>query len=414
MKRKLAGLLAVIMSVTILAFGGTALAEDWKSKETFTLKKGEEENIRIPGLYGSVNWAKVEPAGVVMVKSAGTDGIDIEAIRPGMTTMTISSTSYDENGSVLFHNGTMNITVTDSDGNLLGTGMGVHDLNKTANYRVEVGKTISAATHSSISGTPTVTPTGLLTVSVQRVQASTDAQVASITGISSTGAQALSFTGVAPGTATVTYTYRDAEHNSDQRATITVDVVAAGSISESSAKTQNISLTRGSKSKLAQNYYEINAVKSSSESVVKATRTGAVGGMNLELEALSAGTSTITFTYKSNNAGEVLKQSNIVVTVREGAGVSSLADEDSGIHLTPRKSNASVGKSYRANAKLNGKEMDKDADNWNEFVWISTNTSVATIDAQTGWFKIMGKGTTKIVCISKDGTMMDSVTVTGK
>lgn len=415
MKRKLAGLLALVMSVSIMAFSGTALAEDWKSKETFTIKKGEEENIRIPGLYGSVNWAKVEPAGVVIIKSAGIDGIDVEAVRPGMTTMSISSTSTDENGKVLFHTGTMNITVSDADGNVLGTTMGAHDMNKAVNYRVEVGKTISAATHSSISGTPTVSPSNILTVKVESVQTAANAQVASITGGTSSSGKALSFTGVSPGLATVVYSYQDAEHTSNQRASITVEVVAAGSMSDgTAAKTQNITLTKGSKSKLAQNYYDITSVTSSSDSVVKATRTGSAGGMNIELDALKAGTSTIIFNYKTNNASEVLKQSTIVVTVREDSNVSSLADTESGIYLTPRKSNAKAGKSYRTNLTVNGKEMDKDAEVWDDYVWISTNTSVATIDSQTGWFKTAGKGTTKIVCISKDGTMMDAVTVTVK
>lgn len=413
MKRKLAGLMAVVMAFAILAFGSTALAETWTSKETFTIKKGKTENIRIPGAYGTVNWAKVDPAGVVRIESASEAGIDIEAIRPGSTTMTISSMTVEE-GITKWHTGTMTITVTDADGNLLGTGLGVHDLNKTANYRVEVGKTITPVTHNSITGTPTVSQSGILTATVQNVVTGTDAQVAAITGITSAGAKSLQLTGVSPGTVTVSYYYQDQGDTTDQKANILVDVVPAGSLSDATAKTQNVSLTKGSTSNLASNYYEIKSVQSSSESIVQASITGSAGSMNLELKALKAGTSNITFTYKPDSAGDVLKQSTMVVTVREGAGVSSLADEDSGIYLTPRKSSAKVGKTYRANAKLNGKEMDKDAEAWNEFVWISTNTSVATIEADTGWFTIVGKGTTKIVCISKDGSMMDTVTVTGK
>lgn len=415
MKRKLAGLLAVVMSITLLAFSGVALAETWNSAETFTIKKGEKENIRIPGTYGVVNWATVSPGGVVRVEKAGADGIDIEAVNPGITTMTINSTSYDENGSVLFHTGTMKIQVTDADGNVIGTEEGVHSTTPAVNYRVEVGKTVTGATHSTISGTPTVSPAGIVTATSNRVNTSVDSTTAAALGISSTNGYAMTFTGVSPGTATVTYIYRDSGDTADQKATLTIQVVAAGSLAESSALKQNITLAMGSTSKLSQNYYYIGDVKSSSPSVVTGEATGTAGGMNVNIKALSAGTSNITFNYKLNNASEVMKAATITVTVRaQDSTTSSVADTSSGIYLTPRKSNATVGKSYRANVRINGDLQDKDADSWDDLVWISTNTGVATIDHSTGWFKIVGKGTTKIVCISKDGTMMDAVTVTGK
>ncbi len=432
MKRRVAALLTVVMMATsLISTSMTAMAAElWTAKEPAQFKKGDEEEIKILGGKGKVLWARVEPEGVVKIDKTENNIVKIRCLNVGKTVMTVFSQSLDENDVMIDYKGSINITVTDETGIAPET-LGVAATELPPAYRVEVGKSTVGQYHKTITTEPTVDPAGILTAVKKQVSVTNNANNNSTNGnnadalkalgISNANYYQLEYTGLTPGRATVTYFYTDDGDSSstNKKATVLVEVLAAGTMADSAASaTANVSLDVGGTSTLSKKYHLIKDVSSSSPSIVKTSLTGSTGTANITFEGLKAGTSTVSFKYQEKS-GDPMRESKITFTVRgDDKKASTTSDISSGIYLTPRKTNVSgksVGKSYFTNLRINGEKIaSDDKEGRKELLWISTAPSVASIDTQTGEFTIKGKGTTKIVCISKDGKMMDTVSITVK
>lgn len=412
-------MLAVMLVGTIMTPTTANAAELWTAKDPAVFQKGDTETITVTGSRGAVQWASTDPQGVVKVQKIEGNIITIECLNVGKTVMTVFSQARNESNELVEYRGSINITITDESGVSVDT-LGISSSEMAANYRVEVGKSTTGAHHKTITTEPVANPSGIVTavkkpITVNNSQSSTLQAL----GISNSNYYQVEYTGMAPGRTTVTYSYTDDEDDTVKKASVIVEVVPAGSLSEqASSATTNVSLKAGSSSKLSQNYYSIKDIKSSSPSIVSATPSGPAGNMNLDISAHKEGMSVITFKYQESSTSGY-KESKVLFSVRAASSqTKTTSDIESGIYLTPRKANVpaqNVGKSYFTNLRINGKKIESnDTSKRNDLLWISTAASVATVNAATGEFTIKGKGTTKIVCLSKDGAMMDSVTVTVK
>lgn len=419
-KRRVAGLfLAFAMLATLFGTAFTAsAAELWEAKTPAAVKKGDTEKIQVLG-KGAVQWVRAEPEGVVRVVGRTQNEVEVEGLNVGKTVLTVQSLGKNDNGEIIEYKGTINITVTDETG-IVSDGLGIASTGQAANFRVEVGKSIVGPVHKTISVGPTVAPAGIVTATKKGVTAATaDAATLKALGVTSSSYYQVEYTGVTPGRATVTYTYTDEGDSTVKNGSVTVEVLAAGTLAEqvNNASTE-VSLALGSKSTLDKDYRLIKDVLSSSPTVVKATLTGETGKMNIDINALKEGSSTLSFKYQETEGG-ALKEETIRFIVRSSTDTTTTSsDVASGIFMTPRKSSvpaANIGKSYFNVLRVNDVKIEtSDTASRSKLLWISTAPSVASINAATGEFEIKGKGTTKIVCISKDGTMMDTVSVTVK
>ena len=199
--------------------------------------------------------------------------------------------------------------------------------------------------------------------------------------------------GVSPGTTTITVKTKDGTVVSEIIVTILAPTPTPLVIESLKFPQDNISIKKGDELGLVVEVIpsELASSKltwtSSDPSIVSVDENGVIKG-------LKEGTATITVT-SPNGKTAIVK----VTVVTDEVKVDKII-------LTPSSLSLNVGDSKQVSAKIEPENATN-----RELVWTSSNPSVATVDDK-GVIKGVNPGTTTIIVKTKDGTVVEEITVT--
>lgn len=205
-------------------------------------------------------------------------------------------------------------------------------------------------------------------------------------------------TAVAAGTTSLSYSY----YSGATAYNVVVPVTVTGTTNPSS---QAVTLAVGQSYNL--NFTTVGISSNSNSAVATAKITSVTGGQQLVVTGVSAGTTTITLVYTSSSGSGTL---TLTVTVSGSSGSSTVNSESSGIYFKSLSVSIPTGKKYRISGiKLNGSAI-----NASSLLWISSDTSVMSVNATTGIFQGKKAGSARLIAVDTEGKYVNSIAVTVK
>ena len=207
-------------------------------------------------------------------------------------------------------------------------------------------------------------------------------------------------TAVAAGTTSLSYSYYSGATAYSVVVPVTVTAAAA-----TTPTSQAISLSVGQT--YTQNFTTVGLSNNTNAAVATTKIANVSGGQQLTVTGVSAGTTTITLVYTSSSGNGTL---TLTVTVTGSSGSSTANSESSGIYFKSLSVNIPTGKKYRISGiKLNGSAIAA-----TNLLWISSDTTVMTVNATTGVFQGKKAGSARLIAVDKEGKYVNSIAVTVK
>lgn len=236
--------------------------------------------------------------------------------------------------------------------------------------------------------------------------------------------------GLKEGETSLYYSYRDA--SSEQYKAYEANVIVKGTMTVGSS----ISLPVDSTYEIS--HYFMETPRIGDETLLSATLNMAKNKMTLK--GLRNGSTTVNFSYRDSATGESTyisipvvvgtgsSTTSVVTTVTptpspsnastptpspaasSNSTSSSTNTKTKGIYIPTRALTVEKGKTYMLNnLLLDGKSVKVEA-----LLWLSSNTKVVTVGSTTGKYKAVAAGTSKLICVDKNGKYVNYATITVK
>lgn len=290
---------------------------------------------------------------------------------------------------------------------------------ESAQIQVNVGSTAITGNTTTPNGTDITLKVGE-TWSTQSFYATTvvrsDNDNVARVSTDSTGRNVITAVGI--GTTNISYAYRTVADGPLTYVTHQVAVTATGSNNSTTTPgTQNISLLVGNSYNTSR--YQIVSVSSSNSNVALATITSTTltgsNAMDLRIQALAVGTATVQMEYYDANNSVKQTQTFDVVVSSDGSSTTNNTPTTPTSNISFVKTAYTIAKynaagqivPYRLNPRVNGTSVTADT-----MLWLSTDTSVFTVESTTGIIRGVKAGTARLICIDKNGDNMAAVTLT--
>lgn len=221
------------------------------------------------------------------------------------------------------------------------------------------------------------------------------------------GSQIVTFTALSQGMTTVAIQYKTSETAALQVDTFLVTVTDVATTVQTAPAT---SLVVGEMKRVGSlGTIDASSVRSQNTAIAEVTPSTS----ELLIRGIAAGTTTITFNAIPAN-GNTTYSYTMSVTVT-GTGTTTTTTTGGGITFTKDTytlSKSKAGKAYTFNGmvKLNGEAVKV-----NELLWVSTDTSVVSVNSKTGKFKVLkNSGSARLIAVSKDGKSVGSTLINAK
>ncbi len=443
MKKAIAKVLTVAFAVSMLAAGHSALALTYTNPDPLTIVQGdvlaEEDAIRIGKDYGTISAVKSSDNGIVRPGKYTGSAFEITAIKPGTVTLNITSYTKDQDGYMTWHSVTMTVVVVTDEAKTAQMGAdsdivlayGQKYTDTSEGYYQIIRYTTSSNTVAT--GSRKVEADGTeypQIIAGQRKGECTISFFYRIEGQSGEHERKMKVTVVAPGDATA----KPLTLSPSGTPAATSAVTPSGS----NAKTASASVSVGKVTEMQEKFYKIETLKTSDDSVATANTTGTAGSMGLAITGIAPGTATVSFDgYTSSLAPKT--SYSIAVTVTGEAAITptllpaddsdtsadttssetsdvAVGNKEKGVYLSVKTFTSAPKKSFYAAVWIDGQKVVRtaEADKWATLRWVSSDTKIFTVNSQTGKITTVAKGSAKLICVNKDGTSCDAMTIVVK
>lgn len=444
-------LLASLMLVGMLAFAIPASAA-----QTITVNKGDSTTVKLD-INQYLTGATVQDSSIATISASGTN-VTVTGLKEGTTTATAYyTTNTGQQGEILTITvsdvtskqptqninlalpsqpsytatltGTSSSLVSNSDSTVASTeltGTSTQTLiiralkagTTTIVVNAKSGSTTTQYTYYvTVTGTSTAATTTDATVSlaageskVVAPKGTQDLTVSSgnttnIAKLEKNSSNQLVVTGVAAGTVNLSYTYSQWVGANKNTYTVSIPVTVTGTGSNTSA-TESVEIKVGETKTVMSNMTSIGLTNTGTASVALPSIEN--GAKDLSIKGVAAGTSTITVTY--NNGGVSGTKTFNVRVVADTSAATPTNSRTTGLYFTKNAASIKKGKTYQySSIYLEGAKTAP-----SKLLWVSSNTSVVTVNSKTGKFKGVKAGKARIIAVDKQGKYVNYLDITVK